>query len=215
MNAKIWAGLLVVVSGCGEVTAEPIRSESFAISSVDVDHTESDDAYACDVIDLGAQPSAELQPFVRLGAALVYAGQCRHAEPGGPNQCWYTGPSDCGAGSTSCGGFEGAFDTASGSYRVTGGQHMLCAYPCVRDDQCPAPSSGTARASCMLPAEFDPATDGGSCMLGCADGETCPDGFLCIAPGLAFTRSDGTTVPAPKQCVQYKALSAQGDPVPQ
>ena len=81
---------------------------------------------------------------------------------------------------------------------------MLCEYPCVSDEQCPAPSSGNARASCMRHPEFNPLTDGGSCMLGCGNGEACPDGFVCIEPGLAFGQSDGSDWPAPAQCVQYK-----------
>jgi hypothetical protein len=58
----------------------------------------------------------------------------------------------------------------------------------------------------MRSPEFDPATDGGACMLGCGAGETCPDGFVCIEPGLSFSLSDGTEWPAPAQCVQYKSL---------
>jgi hypothetical protein len=45
-------------------------------------------------------------------------------------------------------------------------------------------------------------------MLGCANGETCPDGFVCIEPGLSFGLSDGTQWPAPAQCVQYKPVVA-------
>jgi len=54
--------------------------------------------------------------------------------------------------------------------------------------------------------EFNPATDSGTCMLGCGAGETCPDGFTCVEPGLSIGLSDGSWWPAPAQCVQYKSL---------
>src|SRR5205809_463925 len=71
-------------------------------------------------------------------------------------------------------------------------------YGCATDADCPAPATGTAHAACS------PITN--SCTLGCAGGETCPDGFVCIQSALAFVNSDGTTGRPPLQCVQYKEL---------
>ena len=42
------------------------------------------------------------------------------------------------------------------------------------------------------------------------DGETCPDGFACVQPGLGFGQSDGSLWQAPAQCVQYKPVSLVG-----
>ena len=90
-------------------------------------------------------------------------------------------------------------------------QHMLCAYQCVADAECPAPGTGTARPACMHGPEFDPATLSGQCMLRCDAGETCPDGFVCADPGLAFVASDGSSTAAPAQCVQFHRLTLSGE----
>jgi hypothetical protein len=214
MHIRIGLGLLLIGAGCGEMTAEPIRSASLAITSVDIEAEESSDPYACQVSRVGAGNPDGLYPFVSLGE-LAYAGTCENALPGALNGCWYTGDSSCEQEGRECGGFIGSTDTATGEYKVSGGQHMLCSYPCVADDQCPAAATGNARPACMHGAEFDPATEGGQCMLRCDSGETCPDGFLCIDPGLAFGASDGSFTPAPKQCVQLHRLSLTGDPWPQ
>jgi hypothetical protein len=212
MTMKFWLGALVVCVGCGEVTAEPIRSASLAITRVDIDAEDSQDPYACEVVSTDSAEADELQvfPFVRVGE-LGYAGRCQNAEQ--TTQCWYTGNTGCERAGGDCGGFSSSIDTQTGEYQLAGGQHMLCPHPCVRDDECPASATGTARPSCMLPPDFNPATDGGTCMLGCGAGETCPDGFVCIQPGLSFSSSDGTNVPAPAQCVQFHRLTLHGDPM--
>jgi hypothetical protein len=218
MNRKCIGSLIVGASlagaGCGEVTAEPIRSVSIPITSVDIDEPDLTNPYACEITQTadGAADGLELVPFLTLGA-LSYAGKC--SSPEQARQCWYTNDMQCQADTDDdCGGFVGRVDPVTGAYELDGGQHMLCPYSCVRDDECPASATGTARPTCMLPPEFDPATDGGTCMLGCGSGEACPDGFVCVDPGLSFSTSDGTLVPAPAQCVQFHRLTAHGDPTP-
>lgn len=213
MTMKFWMSALIVCVGCGEVTAEPISSASLAITRVDIDAADSTDPYACQVSQLDTAEQSELTPFARVGE-LAYAAQCKSPAAGNLNQCWYTNDAGCEGADRECGGFFGGFDTATGDYQLAGGQHMLCAYPCVRDDQCPAAATGTARPGCMIPPDFDPATEGGQCMLRCGSGETCPDGFVCVDPGLSFSASDGTLVPAPAQCVQFQRLTVHGDPTP-
>jgi hypothetical protein len=215
MKIKIWTGLLIVGVGCGEVTAEPIRTESLSITRVEIEAADSEDPYACEVLPVSATEPDELDlvSFVRIGD-LAYTGRCHHLSPEHPGQCWYTSNLDCAPASAECGGFIGSYDPAADDYQLAGGQHMICPYPCVQDADCPAGSSGTARPSCMHGPVFDPATEGGQCMLGCGSGETCPDGFVCIQPGLAFGAADGTSVPAPAQCVQFHRLTLHGDPTP-
>ncbi|MEY2930354.1 MAG: hypothetical protein RL033_1103 [Pseudomonadota bacterium] len=225
MMMKFWMSALIVCVGCGEVTAEPISSTSLAITRVDIDVADSADPYACTMLSLD-DPDAEgveLHPLVRVGE-LAYSGRCTSPEQ--PRQCWFTGDIACEQTGRECGGFSSSIDPTTGSYELAGGQHMLCPYSCERDDQCPASASGTARPSCMLPPGFNPATDSGTCMLGCGSGETCPDGFVCIQPGLSFSvpdgslapdgtpLPDGTLVPAPAQCVQFHQLTLHGDPTP-
>lgn len=201
--------LLIAVAGCSGMTAEqePTGSDERALSSASADASEaSDDAYACKVVE--TEQYGELTPFISAPSGTpAYAGVCSGPEEGALASCWSTGPRHCDGPNEICGGFSGSQDPATGEFRLSGGQHMLCEYPCVSDDQCPAPSSGTARATCMRSPEFNPATDGGSCMLGCGSGETCPDGFVCIEPGLSFGQSDGSDWPAPAQCVQFKTLT--------
>lgn len=210
MNAKFWPLVVLMSVGCGQVTAEPIESAegTFPIQSVEVTDPPSVDAYACEVVQVPPRgtPGADDSPvgFIDVGV-LAYAGTCANRGSTGLDQCWYTGPRRCG-GDRACGGFVASKDPATGAPTLSGGQHMLCEYPCKEDSECPAPSSGTARATCMRSPEFNPATDGGSCMLGCGAGETCPDGFVCIEPGLSFGLSDGSEWPAPAQCVQFKSL---------
>lgn len=218
MHKKIWTSLVLAVA-CGEVAAEPIQmgESSLPITSVEVGDTDSDDAYACEVVETAPRGASDsvISGFVAVTGFPNYGGRCKHSEElGALEQCWYTGPTDCQAGDPEqpCGGFVGRdYDLEAGTFVLEGGQHMLCEYPCVADDQCPAPSSGTARATCMKHPELDPATGTASCMLGCGNGEVCPDGFVCIEPGLGFGQSDGTVWPAPAQCVQYKPVLLEGE----
>jgi hypothetical protein len=211
----IWTLIALASTACGEVTAEPIQvgATSFSVSEVEIEDVDSEDAYACEVVTVPPRGSdgSEVTPFISVGT-LAYGAVCRATTS--PQQCWYTGPRDCGTESDDCGGFVGSVDLDTGVATLEGGQHMLCAYPCVSDADCPAPGSGTALATCMLHPEFDPRTDGGSCMLGCGDGETCPDGFVCIQPGLGVSQSDGSVWPAPAQCVQYKPVTLGSQSAP-
>lgn len=213
MHIRIGLGLLLIGAGCGEMTAEPIRSASLAITSVDIVTEESSDPYACQVSRVDASSLEEPYPFLRVGE-LAYAGTCKSPLAGALDRCWYTADADCEREGRECGGFTGSTDTAAADYRVTGGQHMLCAYPCVADDQCPAAATGNASPACMHGPEFDPATEGGQCMLRCDAGQTCPDGFVCVDPGVAFGASDGSYTPAPAQCVQFHRLSLNAEPWP-
>src|SRR5262245_50435195 len=126
--ATLIAGMSLGI-GCGEVTAEPIRSASWAITSVEVEAEDSADPYACEVFASDSTNSDERTPFVRLGD-LAYAGRCTSPAPGALTQCWYTGDSRCEEAGRECGGFEGSIDTVTGEYRISGGQHMLCSYGC-------------------------------------------------------------------------------------
>lgn len=238
MNIRIGFGLLILGVGCSETTVEPIRAASLAITSVEIEPEESSDPYACKVapIDPSAPPEPPppsvressipsatvpvedaplegLQPFLRLGD-LLYAGTCQSKAPGASSQCWYTGDVSCDQEEGDCGGFVGSLDPVTGDYQVTGGQHMVCASPCVADEECPAAGTGTARPACMHAPEFNPVTESGQCMLACDNGETCPDGFICVDPGVTFVSSDGTQTPAPAQCVQFHRLTLSSDPWP-
>jgi hypothetical protein len=86
---------------------------------------------------------------------------------------------------------------------VHGGQHTVCEYLCEADADCPAPETGTARATCDTSIHV--------CAVRCDAGETCPDGFVCIQPGLGVGNPDGTTTLVPRQCVQYKRIDG---PIP-
>lgn len=48
----------------------------------------------------------------------------------------------------------------------------MCSIDCDVDADCPAPTSGTADASCLWP--------GGYCFLTCDNGELCPEGMYCV-----------------------------------
>jgi hypothetical protein len=225
MKERIGVVLLVAATGCGgDVVSDPAPSSeelvsdgrlasnegSRAVDEVEHGSPAAAEAYACDVVAVSAGTP---YTFVSLGKE-AYAGFCSQTSAPAPVGCWYTGPRSCDS-TGPCGGFRGSRDSVTDVFTLQGGQHMLCEYPCVSDSDCPAPSSGTARASCMRSPEFNPATDGGSCMLGCADGATCPDGFVCIEPGLAFGLRDGSSWPAPAQCVQYEAITMMGSPYPE
>lgn len=213
MREKIWTLLVMMSAGCGEVTAEPIQTGTgaFSVTDIEVADADSNDTYACEVLEMEPEEAveAEISLFVSLPGVPGFGGRCKQAGNGALNGCWYTGDLGCGGEARPCGGFSGRIDTATGAYMLEGGQHMVCEYPCDTDEECPAPSSGTALATCMRSPEFNPVTDGGSCMLGCGNGEVCPDGFVCIDPGLGFGLSDGSTWMAPAQCVQYKPVALE------
>jgi hypothetical protein len=233
MKLRICIGSIILAVGCGEVAAEPIRSASLAINSVDIEPNASDDPYACQVRQVDGSeaeepstpvrenniPSAHSpanasepggpEPFVSVGE-LSYAGTCKNPAPGNLSTCWYTNDITCGQDGRDCGGLTSQH-TATGASQLTVGQHMLCAYQCVADAECPAAGTGTARPACMHGPEFDPATLSGQCMLRCDAGETCPDGFGCVEPGLDFVASDGSSTPAPAQCVQFHRLTLSGE----
>jgi len=249
MKLRICIGSIILAVGCGEVTAEPIRSASLAINSVDIEPNASNDPYACQVRQVegseAEEPSTPVrennipgvshpeaaadatspanasepggpdpfaggpQPFVSVGE-LSYAGTCKNPAPGNLSTCWYTQDITCGQDGRDCGGLT-SHHTATGASQLTVAQHMLCAYQCVADAECPAPGTGTARPACMHGPEFDPATLSGQCMLRCDAGETCPDGFVCADPGLAFVASDGSSTAAPAQCVQFHRLTLSGE----
>lgn len=233
MKFRIFIGSIILAVGCGEVTAEPIRSSSLAITGVDIEPEASNDPYACKVRQLDGseaeEPSTAVRennipsihsptndndprgpdPFVSVGE-LSYAGTCKNPAPGNSNTCWYTNDINCEQDGRDCGGLT-SHDTPTGAYQLTVGQHMLCNYQCVADAECPAPGTGTARPACMHGPEFDPATQSGQCILRCDAGETCPDGFVCVVPGLTFVASDGSSTPAPAQCVQLHRLTLSGE----
>jgi hypothetical protein len=215
MQNKLWSLLLLACAGCGQISAEPIQNGESALpisEPIIIPAQASSDAYACEVVQTDGTPDS-VYPFLSVGT-LSYGAQCQNPATATAHGCWYTGRLDCAGSGLPCGGFIANLDTASGTASVEGGQHMLCSYGCVEDSECPAPSSGTARATCMRHPEFNPATDGGTCMLGCGNGETCPDGFVCIDPSLGFGQSDGFVWSAPTQCVQYKGISASTDVTP-
>lgn len=66
---------------------------------------------------------------------------------------------------------------ASAQCEPSGALPLTCAEPCETDDECPAPTSGTASPVCV------PLDDAGSwCVLPCAsngNGADCPDGMEC------------------------------------
>jgi hypothetical protein len=214
VKKTIWTLIALSIAACGEVTAEPIvvGEAAFSVNDIEVEDVESNDPYACEVVALPPRGTEDtpISSFISLGD-IAYGGRCQQPT-GGIEQCWYTSSvsNDCVAGEPDCGGFTGSVDYDTGVATLQGGQHMLCEHPCTSDEQCPAPASGTALATCMRHPEFNPATDGGSCMLGCGNGETCPDGFVCILPGLGFGQSDGSVWQAPAQCVQYKRVALVG-----
>lgn len=210
---RIIIAISIIGLGCGEVTAEPIRSASLAITSVDIEAAASSDPYACDVTPVDPSDPGELVPFVTLGE-LGYAGTCQDAGAGTPSQCWYTADNDCASEGRECGGFYGQPDAATGGWQLSGGQHMICPHRCVADEQCPAGDTGTARPACMHAPEFNPELEVGQCMLACDSGETCPDGFVCVEPGIAFGASDGSFTNAPRQCVQLHRLTLTGRSTP-
>ena len=190
-------------AGCGVQTAQPI-----VVAPLDPDpgvvlvEDGSTDPYACAVVEV-PDPINEIDGHTVVafisgvgggdgigGAGSGYAGVCKQTHDG----CFQTGtPGPC-PGTPNCGGFS--YDPATDTWN--GGQHMVCKYLCATDADCPAPATGTAHATCS------PLTN--SCALGCAGGETCPDGFVCIQSALAFLGSDGTLVRPPLQCVQYKEV---------
>lgn len=210
---RIIIAISIIGLGCGEVTAEPIRSASLAITSVDIDTPASSDPYACGVTPVDTSDPDGLFPFVQLGE-IAYAGTCQNPVEGNPLQCWYTGDVDCVSEGRECGGFLGKPDAATGGWQLSGGVHMLCSHHCVEDEQCPAGATGTARPACMHGAEFNPELEVGQCMLACDSGETCPDGFVCVETGTMFGASDGSFTTAPAQCVQFHRLTVTGEAVP-
>jgi hypothetical protein len=212
MKFRICIGALIMGLGCGEVTAEPIRSASLAITSVDVEPTSSEDPYSCALVQVDSDDTERL-PIVQLGE-LAYGSQCTNPAPGGGIGCWHTGDSRCEEAGRDCGGFTGTHDMATGEYTIAGGQHMVCSYGCKQDADCPAPGSGTARVTCMHGPEFDPEVETGQCALACDAGETCPDGFVCIDPGLTFSSASGATAAAPMQCVELHRVTLTGSPYP-
>lgn len=240
MKLRICIGSIILAVGCGEVAAEPIRSASLAFNSVDIEANASNDPYACKVRQLDGSEAEEPstparennipgvsspesagepggpdpfaggpRPFVSVGE-LSYAGTCKNPAPGNLNQCWYTQDISCGQDERDCGGLT-SHNTATGASQLTVSQHMLCAYQCVADAECPAAGTGTAHPACMHGPDFDPAKLSGQCMLRCDAGETCPDGFVCVDPGLDFVASDGSSTPAPAQCVQLHRLTLSGE----
>lgn len=194
----IW--LAGAAGACTNATVRPI--ETSVIKTLDAGDIDSRDPYACqvEIVPLAATASGggALSSFAQDSSGY-YVGVCRRTGTG----CWLTTDLSCNGGR--CGGFT--YDPATND--LVGGQHMVCAYSCNVDSDCPQPASGTAVATCVSPAGTYPG--GGSCAIGCGAGETCPDGFICAQPGLSFTSASGALVPYPKSCLQYEALSIPRD----
>jgi hypothetical protein len=187
-------------AACGTQTAEPIAVTP--LREVVLVDDGSTDPYACATIEVPDQVNeidGHTVPAFASGfgggdgvggEGADYAGVCKQTR----EACWYIGTAGPCPVSPNCGGFF--YDLASDTY--SGGMHMTCKYACATDADCPAPATGTARAACS------PFTN--RCVLGCAGGETCPDGFVCVQSALTIRNSDGTISRPPLQCVQFKEL---------
>ena len=185
----------VAVAACAKMTADPIVTSPIQGVIASDDH--STDPYACAVVEVPPGASEiDGAPVVRFvggfggaggNGGTGYAGICKQTR----QMCWYTGDlsPDC---APNCGGWS-----VDGNV-VHGGQHMVCEYICETDADCPAPATGTAPATCLQAIH--------ACAVSCANGETCPDGFICIQPGLGIGTADGGVMYVPKQCVQYKRI---------
>jgi hypothetical protein len=148
------AGSMLALSGCGDISVEPIRAKAPAGVSPVFD---SDDPYACELV-------RNDQPLTH------YAGD------GFDSNCKATGNWCLRTGSRSF-----ATDLETGEVSVHQEFAMVCQEPCQVDSDCPAPESGTAVASCFFFHEPSPENPVGTCIVRCDSGERCQDGFECHA----------------------------------
>ncbi len=246
MRDTTWLILTIATLACGELVAEPIVNKSvlldgdpateetttgdgnaFDVMTTEVLDAPSTDAYACQIVP---DVTGEGAP-VRDGDTLIferwangYSNACVQATGPEATACWVPGGIECDDESRPCPTIVPRREAGTGESVMSGGTYMVCAHPCTTDDDCPAPSSGTAVATCVHDAalygsrnlfagvDLDRGfqyTGGGSCMIGCASGETCPDGFICSEPDRVAISSDAEVLlsPAPAQCLQFKAVT--------
>lgn len=215
MQRKLWSLLVTVSVACGQVAAEPIQAgeSSLSITGSGVEDVDSDDVYACEVVETAPRgtPDPEIAGFIGLPPLPDYGGRCKQARMGALTQCEYLqgpggnclpGENHRGDPQSPCGGAVGKnYDTEAGTFTLEAVQYMVCHYPCVTNDECPAPGSGTARGLCLHDPNYSDEYANSYCQLACEDGETCPEGFVCI-PGPRFGLSDGTFRQYPAQCAQ-------------
>ena len=192
-HCLVLAGAVAAI-GCGKTTANPIGVKATNQHLVAVD-TDSPDPYTCRMSQVD-----ETSP---LHARLADGGVIQSYEPVGDSHsallgvckqnqqvCWYTRE-------------EQAFNDDQTMATFT--FDMVCQFPCDVASDCPAPSAGTAVASCV---NVNPAIPkSGQCALDCTDGRTCPDGFACLRPGLATVGPDYQQSPSPMQCMQTKVVT--------
>jgi hypothetical protein len=140
-------------AGCGDIAADPIQArEPDKLASVG---TNSEDPYACELIPTGATSGYWYRD--------VYTPLCK-----------LTGEL-CLADGNASRTVDPVTELISNHMDV----EMVCDHRCQADSDCPAPETGTAVATCLLPAEVSDEYPFGACVLSCDAGETCPDGFHC------------------------------------
>jgi len=164
---------------------------------------QSTDPYACAYISYDTAVGNPTSPtgdpinaYLTDAEGMGYASVCKRT--GGT--CWLTGPLQWQAEQLPRDGF--LYNPATGL--MEGGQYSVCEYNCSVDD-CPQPTTGTARAQCGFPE----VPENRVCLIACGNGETCPDGFLCIQPAIQI----GDFL-VPRQCVEYKYQSVTRQNVP-
>jgi len=159
-------GMVMAVTACGQLEAEPIDSaEQNALVGV----ADPTDPYTCQMKDGYDAIAEEFTP----------AMEC--TTTGG--ECFLSGPTPC-TGDMPCGG---GYSNADGGWYSS--QYAVCSHACDVDADCPMPSSGTTTPTCFRWKDT-PAGSPGSCVLPCGGGQACPNGFYCFQPGLMSCGSD-------------------------
>lgn len=220
---------IATTSSC-ELVAQPIDDDAFDAMTTEVLDAPSNDAYACHIVPdvAGANaPRRDGDTLIFERGANGYSRQCVQPSSAEQTACWQSGPFACDDEAVPCTLIQPRAEAQTGATVMAGGEYSVCAHPCATDEDCPAPSSGTAVAKCAddpalygFPDLYPEAgiesaggyryTGSGACMIGCAGGEACPDGFTCIEPTRVVLSADGgewLTSPAPAQCLQFKAIT--------
>ena len=104
----------------------------------------------------------------------------------------------CTAGSVDCTGWGGGQTVCNaGTSECINDQtfHLVCDHGCDTANDCPVPTTGTARAICQ--------PDVHACQLTCDESTTCPDGYVCQSTSdWGLSTSGGVRIPAPFMCMQ-------------